>query len=239
MSQAFTAQPREIPAEVVTELTAAEHERHRLQLREGIVADALGLACSLPLALWMGMRDLWLYGAMALLTLVSAGFKVLAARGGSGPAVGRWAYLAFLFNALAVLCFARAWGPLLVMPALLVMFAYGYASAPWPNYRLGVLVTAVAVQLAAVLLEFASAWPRSYRFEGGAMIILPRAVTHSEVSTTVCLTIFALFMLVVPLRMVGRIQTFLRDAEQRALLQSWQLRQLVPEGPRAAPPAAR
>lgn len=231
MNQVFTAPPNEVPSEVLSELESTENARHRIQLREGVIADVAGLVCTFPLALWMGIRDVWIFGAMVLFTFIATMLKIAAYRGGGGKRVGRIAYLAFLANALAVLCFSRAWGPLVVMPVLLVMFAYGYSSTPWPRYRLRILLTAIVVQLAAVVLDFKGIWPPSYRFEADRMILLPHAVGLSEVPTVAGLSLFAIFMLVIPSRIVGRVQTILRDAELRAHLYSWQLRQLVPQTP--------
>ena len=72
------------------------------------------------------------------------------------------------------------------------------------------------------------------------MTIVPHAVGLGEVPTIAGLGLFAIFMLVVPSRIVGRVQDVLRDAELRAHLHAWQLRQVVPEGPTmAAPPQRR
>ena len=228
MTRAITEQPREIPAEVAAELEATETARHRLQIREGVVADLAGLACTLPLALWMGVRDWWIFTVMVVLTAMSSVLKIAAYVAGGGERVGRIVFAAFACNALAVLCFSRAWGPLVVMPVLLVMFAYSYASAPWRWYRRRVLVTALVVQLVAIALDASGIWPPSYAFEGGKMLILPHAVGLSHDATLASLSVFAVFMLVVPSRMVGTVQTFLRNAELRAHLQAWQLRQLIP-----------
>ncbi len=236
MNRVVTEQPRAVPAEVMEELERTENARHKIQLREGVIADVAGLACTFPLALWMGIRDVGIFAAMVVLTLMSAALKIAAYLGGGGIRTGRLAYLAFLCNGLAVLCFSRAWGPLVVMPVLLVMFAYGYSSTPWPRYRMRILATAMIVQLAAVVLDVVPVWTPSYTFLNGGMQIVPNAVGLGREATLFGLTVFALFMLVVPSRIVGRVQTILRDAELRAHLQAWQLRQLAPQGARAAPP---
>ena len=238
MNRVFTAPPREVPAEVKSELQSTENGRLRLQIRETILAELIGVALTLPAVLWMGLRQWVLYAWLAAATLAAIGFKVLAYRRPRGQETGRYLFLAFVFNALAVLSAARAWGPLFVMPVLLAAFAYGYSSAPWPRYRRRVLVTAIAVQIAASACEMAGLWPRSYAFSDGAMTLLPHAVTHSEVPTTVGLTLFVIFMLAAPLRIVGRTEDALRETETRALIQSWQLRQLLPPSGRSGRAAA-
>lgn len=229
MNEVFTAPPREVPAEVAAELSSTESGRLKLLLREAVLTELIGVSITLPALLWMGLREWTLYAWLAAATFVAIAFKLVASRKPPSESAGRYLYLGFVFNALAVLSVARAWGPLFVMPVLLVTFAYGYSSTPWPRYRRRVLVTAIAVQLGAAVCEITGLWPRSYEFSQGTMTLLPNAVTHSEVPTTLGLTIFVLFMLVMPLRIVGRTQDALRETETRALLQSWQLRLLLPQ----------
>ena len=123
------------------------------------------------------------------------------------------------------------------MPLLLVMFTYAYSTTHHVPYRNAVIATGCAAQLAAVGAELAGILPRSYLFENGAMIILPQAVQHAEAPTLTALTLSALFMIVAPAWMMGRLQQALRDAEARAFLQAWQMRQLLPERARKAAPA--
>ncbi len=235
LREVLTAPPTEVPAEVTAELHDIESKRLQFQIREAIRAEILGVAITLAAVLWMGLRDIWSYVALAALTLVSTAFKLAVSRKPEGVSARRNVYFAFLFQAGATLTMSRAWGPVFVMPVMLVMFAYGYSSIPWRGHRFRVLITAIGIQVAAVLLEYTGFWPRSYEFTGGAMTILPRAVTLSELPTMVSLTMFALFMLVMPLRIVGGIEDALRDTELRALVQQWQLRQLVPMARMAKP----
>jgi serine/threonine-protein kinase len=238
LEKVFTAPPREVPAEVTERLHAAESQRYRLQIGDAIVADLVGMACAFPFVLWMGVREWSFVIAVVALTALSIAFKVLAYRKVDEPIVEVHAYLAFLFNLLAVAAIARAWGPLFVMPVLLLVFANGYAAASSVGHRWRVLLTTLAVQLGAVLVEVLGLVPRSYAFADGALTILPRGVAHSEAPTLVGLTVFSLFMIFMPMRMSGRLQAVLREAEQRAMVNAWQLGQLLPNKARTTPPPA-
>ncbi len=226
--------PRELPGEVVAELASAETVRYRVQLRQGLLTDVLGMSCAFPFAVWMGIRDYTFIVAVVALTAISIGCKVVAYRRAHTPSVEVFGYLAFLFNTLAVLMLTRAWGPLFVMPVLLMVFAHAYAATPSLGHQRRVLATALTAQLGAVLVEVLGLLPRSYTFADGAMTILPRGVTHAEIPTFIGLTVYALFMLVVPMRLSFRLQRLLREAEQRALVNAWQLEQLVPRRARAS-----
>ena len=60
--QALTAAPREIPAEVSSELEAHVVARHRLQLREAIIADLSAISLMTPIVLWMGITTFDYHG---------------------------------------------------------------------------------------------------------------------------------------------------------------------------------
>lgn len=238
LEKVFTAPPSEVPADVTAQLRVAETRRHRMQIRDAIAADLVGMGVALPFALWMGIRDWTFVLAVIALTAVSIVFKGLAHRSGEGRGLHVHAYLAFLFNALAVAMVARAWGPLFVMPVLLLVFVQGYSTTSVEAHQRRVLLTACAVQVGAVLVEALGLLPPSYSFEGGALAILPRGINHSRTPTLVALTVFSLFMLLVPVRLAGRLQRMLRDAEQRSMVNAWQLGQLLPNRALSLPPEA-
>lgn len=222
--------PHELPREVAAEMDGAAATRQRLQLYAGIRAELLGTAITtLVSGLLLGVREWLVFGLVLLLTAAAAAMKLVAARLVPRPAAEWYAYSGYVFNALAFLCLSRGYGPLLFMPMLLVIFTAGNAMTHKAGYRVAVLITGCFTVLGAVGLEVSGLVPRSYTFSDGAMTILPRAVTHGELSTMTALTLAALFMLVVPALMMGQQQQAVREVERRAFLQAWQLRQLLPE----------
>ncbi|AUX45541.1 protein kinase [Sorangium cellulosum] len=226
----LTEPPREMPHEVLAELDAAAAARHRLQLHAGIRAELLATAiATLVAAVWLGVRDWKIFGFILGFTALAALMKVVAIRVVHRPSAQWYAYAGFVFNVLSFLCIGRGFGPLLFMPMLLVIFTYGNSLTYRTAYRVAIVVTGCLALLAAVWAEYAGLLPRSYEFSEGAMIILPQAVEHSKIPTMTALTLTTLFMLVVPAFMMGQHQQALRDAERRAFLQAWQLRQLLPE----------
>jgi serine/threonine-protein kinase len=231
LTRILTEPPAETPEEVVREMDAAAAERNRLQLRAGILAELAGAGiAALMSALWIGVRDWLAFAAVLGLTAAAAAMKLLAAWRILRPTADRYAYAGYLLNVLAILCIGRAFGPLLFMPLLLVVFAHLNSITHKRRYRVAVAVAGCAAVLIATGIEVTSLLPRSYQFKEGAMIILPRFLTHSELPTMTALTITSLFLLVVPAWMMGRLQHALREAERRAFLQAWQLRQLLPGG---------
>ena len=236
LEKVFTAPPREVPREVEVQLRSAESQRYKLQLRDALTADVVGMSMAFPFALWMGVREWTFIVGVIALTAVSMVFKVLAHRRVEEPAVELFAYLAFLFNALAVVMITRAWGPLFVMPVLLLVFANGYGASLSEGHRRRVLVTTLLLQIGAVLAEVLEIVPRSYAFADEALTILPRGLTHARTPTLVGLTVFSLFMVFMPMRLSGRLLRKVREAEQRALVNAWQLGQLLPKTAPVQPP---
>src|SRR5262249_30981126 len=150
------------------------------------------------------------------------------------------------FNILGLLAMSRSFGPLFFSTALLAVFTFGYSMAHDGRYRTLILSTGVIGLLLPIVAERLEIVPRSYAFHvggalDGAMTILPHAVNLSEVPTLCALTIANLFIIAGPARMVGALQRERRDADQRSILQSWHLRQLLPDeasAPVTHPPRA-
>jgi serine/threonine-protein kinase len=229
LKRIFLDPPRALPGEVQGELDAAVRDRHREHLRDGIRSDVLSFAACTPFAYWMGIRDYGVYVALGLLTAASSIMKAVTVRTAFRPSGPVFGYLAYLFNVLAVLTLSRCWGPLFFMPLILIVFAHQYCITPWARFRMATTVTAALAIVAAVGVEVSGVLPRSYSFHDGVMTILPRALSFPEIPSLIGLTVTALYMLFVPVRMLGRIQTILAGAERRATLQTWQLKQLLPE----------
>ncbi len=229
LEKVFTAPPREVPKEVTTQLRVAESQRYRLQLRDAIVAELAGMAFAFPAALWMGVREWTFILGVIVLTIAAIALKVVAHRNAEKPIVEVYAYFAFLFNAFAVVMLTRAWGPLFVMPVLLLVFANGYGTTTSEGHRKRVLATTFVVQIGAVLVEYWGLLPRSYSFAGNGLTVLPRGLDHTEVPSLVGLTLFSLFMIFMPMRLSGRLLRLVHEAEQRALVNAWQLGQLLPK----------
>jgi serine/threonine-protein kinase len=228
MERIFTAPPAQVPREVLIDMDALADARHRMNLLAGMKADLIGVSLTSICVLWMGLRDVVAFGLLWLFTLAATASKWLAMNRLERPAGIRWAFTAYVCNAAAMLVAARGYGPLLFMPLPLVLFTYSFCATHHKNFRLLVLAVSLVVVLLAVGIEATALLPPSYEFHDGALTILPRALTHERTQTLVALTLATIFLIGVPSLMMGSLQDALRAAEQRNLLQAWQLRQLSP-----------
>lgn len=236
LAQVIAAPPRQIPREVVVDLEAAAHERHRRLLRDGAHFDLAGMALLSPIALWMGVRSWPLFGAWAVLTITSSLVKVRASRPRattSSASIHLSAYGAFLLGILAYSCLSRAFGPLVFTPGLIALATFAYSMSDDARYRVTVLLTGCAGLVAPLLLELSGALPRSYVFDAAGMRILVSATHFPEVPTLVALAAAGVFMILGAGLLMGRLQSGLREAELRSHLHAWHLRQLLPEEARA------
>ena len=235
LAHVIAVPPRQIPREVLVELEAAAHERHRRLLRDGAGFDLAGMALLSPIAVWMGMRSWPLFGAWAALTTTSSLVKLLASRrrATTSSSLHRSAYGAFLLSLLAYGCLSRAFGPLVFTPGLIAIATFAYSMSDDARYRCTVLVTGCAGLVAPLLLELSGALPRSYVFDAAGMRILVSAAHFPEVPTLVALAAAGVFMILGAGLLMGRLQSGLREAELRSHLHAWHLRQLLPEEARA------
>jgi serine/threonine-protein kinase len=97
-----------------------------------------------------------------------------------------------------------------------------------------VILAGVLAVAAPFALEILGILPRSYAFTGGQIHVMPRATQLPELQATLFLLLTSVAMVVIPGLMIGRMRDALAAAEQRLVLQAWNLRQLVPSGAHGA-----
>jgi len=228
LTRLWTAAPATLPDEVRAEMDLSARRRMTFHLDEGVRFDLACVALLVPFTLWMGVRDVPVVLAALVFILASAGFKAIARRQRDMKRGHLLGYGAYLLNTLSLLCVGRAFGPLLFTPVLLSFFTLAYCMSPVGRYRATIFVTGGAALLGAVACELLGILPRSYRFDGSEMTIVAHAVDLRETPTMVALTACAFLMILGPGVMMARLQDALRDVEQRAAMQTWHIRHLLP-----------
>jgi len=96
-----------------------------------------------------------------------------------------------------------------------------------------VMMHCLAVAVPA-LLQWAGVVRPSYVFRDGAMTILPNMLWLPPMQTNAFLLIASIALIVTGSAILGRFRNTLTTAEERLHMQTWQLRQLVPEEARKA-----
>lgn len=191
----------------------------------------LGAMLSVPIFMWMGVRD-WpltiVYGA--LLATASAGAAFMwRTRRATGPFA--LAAVPFAFGTLSVL--SGLFGPFFLVPGLASTTAVAFIVSVRAGFvtRLVVYVCACLSVLVPFGLEGLGVLPQSYRFEDGALTLMPHIAELPQLPTTVLLIFAALFVVLVPSTLVGRAVEELRRAEARQATQTQRLRSLLPRSP--------
>ena len=223
-------EPREgeLPPEVIEELERGRQRLASTAAGRSALAYAAALL-SVPIFLWMGVRQ-WptLYAFAGLLTVSAAGAFVMWKL---QRATGKIAMAAvpFAFVTLGVL--SSVFGPFFLVPALCATTAIAFMVSVRAGWRLrGVInVSACLTVLVPFSLAELGVIPRGYRFVDGALQLTPNLVELPEVPTTVLLLFASLFIVLIPSALVGRAVEELRRAERRRVVQSQRLRSMLPK----------
>ncbi len=222
----MTTPPRQTPREVVAEIEAA-------RLAAATVAGKAGAAgfgailLMVPLVLWMGVREWSSLSIGALALLAGIGFALATAR---WPRRGRPLVFAMFASATILLVvIARLFGPLLAAPTVALGLAVAGGFHPLAPRWSSVAFASLGVLL-PFALELGGVIAPPYSFEPGGMLVHPMLAWLPAVPTTVYLVLSSLAVVVSVSAYVLAVRRALDDAQRTALVQSWQLRHLVPRG---------
>jgi hypothetical protein len=183
------------------------------------------IASLAPFVFWMGVRD-W---ALVIVGVVAIAVGAVTTWGaGRWPAHGKLHMRIALVASATLLCvLGRLWGPLLYVPGVALGAAIALGSHPfagkWSPYWL-----ACAGIVVPFVLEIAGVVTPSYAFEGAAMVIRPHLTSVPRVPTLAFLAVSNVFLVLSVGLYALTVRRALERAQRRLLMQTWQLRQLLP-----------
>ncbi len=223
MVRLLTEPPRTIPADVAAH-TASEREKS-VDVARRLGAWSLFIVfLPIGLLLWMGIRE-WFWLGLTSVSVLSS--TILMVRPIPIRALNR--YIVILGATLALIGASRVVGPFIVLPTMAMGLSVGTVLFPRVTHN----VVAIAAGLVGILVPYALEWvgilPRSMRFVGGVIEILPNSASFSEIPTVAYILFGSTVPLVAVCVYLTRIRDRLRDAEERLRLQAWQLRQILPK----------
>jgi serine/threonine-protein kinase len=237
MMRLVTEPPRELPAEARAEIEKAHDQKARVSAGTASKAYLTWLVFT-PFVLAMGVKDLlWSFGASACWVIASIVcyyvFRTEPFR--------RW----ILFVSMGLVAVGTAqssgmFGPFVVVPTLAVAVTTAHVLAMPRGHRWIAMVLGCASILVPFALQLAGVVPGSYVFDHGTMTILPHALGLPAGPTLTLLALANIGLVLTPAFFVSRLRNELDAAEERLVVQSWQLRHLVPKearGGMSAPPA--
>jgi serine/threonine-protein kinase len=217
--------PATAPPEAQAALDESEAATRRLSARQGFVAY-LGLLLTLPLLLWMGVRD-WT-PILASMACIVAAALLSGAVARSKSAGETLTFLVFGVSCASITLFAPIFGPLVIMPGVAAVNTLSFASELGRTRRFALVGVGALTIFVPWVLQWAGLFAPSYVFAGGAMAMVPHAVSFPARPTLVVLLVLNLANVIVPSFLVGRVRDALADARRRVELHAWHLRQLVP-----------
>ena len=226
LATALATPPRELPPEVQTQL---RHETDRI-VKSGAIHSVWGMLswfAFLPAIFAIGVRDKGGLGWMAGTAALGLVLSIMAA---SQRVVSRWIQIAILIVTLGAACMvSRLYGPLILMPTLLISYAITLQAHPWRTFRRVGLIAGIVAMCVPVLLEVAGILPPTYAFVDGRMVLDAHVVALPETGTIGLLAVANIAMLVVPCLFIARLRGDLSAAQTRQLVQTWQFRRLGDE----------
>jgi serine/threonine-protein kinase len=226
----LTEPPRELPEEARAEADASERRTVQVALRTAGVAYGSFLLY-LPFAAWMGTRGHPLASVGELTWLACALLSFFLHRMGKiSDTIIRIFYLA---SAVGVAATSITFGSLVVTPVIAVANTASLMLVCPPRLRAWAVGSGLLAVIAPLALELTGVTPARYAFDAGGFTILPLVLNFPRTPTLAFLLFTAVAILVTTSLVVARLRDSLTSAQERLILHSWQLRQLVPSG---APP---
>ncbi len=217
--------PDEIPREVEDELTARDVELARRAMGDNtfrIASWFLGV----PLVLWMGVAAPRAVVAITAFMVACTVASFVAWKKGLVGAPARFAL--FAATSLLFALFSGVFGPFVMVPALAAVNTLLFSAQAPRRERPLLIAIGVLPFLAPLGLELAGLLPPSFTFGGGVITLHPRLVSFPAAMTFFFLATVSSLSVITPTLLTGRLRDALRDAEERLVLQKWQLAQLSP-----------
>jgi len=230
LAQLLLEPPKEMPAGVRAAVDDARNELSRTQLMAGAKAY-LGYLTIVPGLIWLGVLVVW--PIVVLVAFILAGALVCGfASRRKGP-IGNVFYLVLGIQAGLLAMVGVMISPLLLLPSLVVGSLPIFATHPTSFKPVAILIGHCLAFFVPFILEGTGVVARSFWMEGGRLVIQPW-VLHLELWPLIGAALVTVpIQLVVNLMMTLHQRSAQERTEERLHLQSWHLRQLVPDAAEA------
>lgn len=231
----MTEPPTEVPAEAHQHILVEARRGMRQGARLAVWAYLSWFAYT-PLMMWMGMRSWTIWAVASVAWLAASLAAYLASRSPSNDARPHLWMTAP--GVVAIMITAFGFGPYVIVPTLA---AIGAMLNQMPPNRLGrarIISMYCAAIVVPALLQWTGVIPSSYVFEHGNLVILPGMLHFEPLPTHVFFVTTSVGLIITSSLILARFRDTISDVEKRLHVQTWQLRQLMPEQarPASAPP---
>jgi hypothetical protein len=216
-----------VPAEVTSQLHAQEQLLVRIGTKYSTFAN-LSWFLFLPLVLAMGLRE----PVLAALILIPVGLSAACAASATWlmKEIPYWIQLVIIILAmLGILATTRMYGPLMLLPQLVIAITIVLQAHPSRSMRRLTLGFAVVALVVPLLLEVVGVVPASYRFEDGVITVLPQL---NEIPRDLSIAVLfgaSLLALIVPCVFIAKLRSELTALQVQQIQQAWQFRRVGDE----------
>ncbi|MEP6862342.1 MAG: protein kinase [Deltaproteobacteria bacterium] len=214
-----------LPAELNAELASSEVAVQRRQSRVAMLSY-VAVAAFLVMASWNGLRSRVLVAGVAVLASVMAAAAFRLSR----RAARRSEMLAVAVgNATLAALLSRAFGPLILAPAVICVMSVSLTSYPQLIDRARLVITILVLSwILPVGLEAVGVLDSTWRVIDGEVISTSSLIQIGKISTTALLVSANIITIVVVGMFANALARSRRDAQHQVEIQAWHLRQLLP-----------
>lgn len=230
LARLLLSPPEVMPAEAQAEYEARARLVERSAARGPLFAY-IGWLGFVPVVLLLGVRSPEIVGLGVGAILAAVGAAFAAYKLDAGP---RAKFGVYLLGSSVLLIGSTLLGPLILVPNLAVTNALAFVLYGDPKFRAAAIAVAGLGVAAPFFAQVLGVMEASYSFTEAGLTIVPRMAWLPEVPTLALLLLASLALVVLPAIFAGRVRDEVVDAQRRAFLHSWNLRQLLPEGARSA-----
>ncbi len=217
--------PDTMPEDAEKELDSLDASALRSSIKDHAVRSAVWIAF-LPVLLLLGVRIPWLMGTLTVTLLGCFGASYYFYRRRITHRHARLTLFLLVMGAAA--CLTGVLGPLVFVPGFVAVNTMIFTAQAPPRYRRSMVAIAIASLSLPLLAELVGLAPASMTVSAEAFVVHPRLTGFS--SQLLLLTLYAVSILgvVLPTVIATRLRDSLVAAEERLLVQKWQLQQLAP-----------
>lgn len=223
----LTDPPKEAPPEVLALVEHARRDSQRRMMPRIAFFYAVSWAVFLPAQAYLGILDLGLLLVPIAAWSIAAVAVIAASR--FYDRAQRYLPLLMLLTAVAMGASSVVFGPLLLLPSLVVMSTMGTILVTRRDRRWLLLVANALALLVPTLLGWLGRHPVTHIVEGDRTlrIVLPGfAISHDGIFALLAAS--HVVLLLIGAAFAARYRDALTAAETKNQLQAWQLQQLVP-----------
>ncbi len=227
MLRLLTVLPEEMPAEAAVELSRLDRSHLTGAMRDHALRLGTWILL-LPFLLVLGVRIGWLVATVVVTMCASFGVALLFYFRGITNRHARMSL--FVLVTITGVGLTGLLGPLVFVPGFFAVNTLLFSAQAPPSHRRIMVAIALAAVSVPLALELMGVLPPSMSVGAAGLTLLPRMTYFSEGPLLLGLYAATVLGIVMPTMIAVRLRDALVAAEERLLVQKWQLEQLAPRG---------